>query len=438
MQLLKIDIKYYTAGLYVYCSTCKKKLASTKKYDVKNKCEHPIEKQVYKVFVYPPGSRKVKSHVIKRPAKNEDYKYNNVVKEAKEFYDSIKNPQNQFHPKLNIKEKEKPGLLKHCIEMYVDYIQDEDVSVLKKKHNSKVYIDNIMSSLKMFKKWLEESKGGLNDLFVDEVTEALVDEYCVFLHNKYTRPVTFNNKVKDIRIFFNYLIKKKGYDIINPVDTDNYKEDDTIPRSITKKEFNKILEVITPENGILYNNKSKKKVRTFYRDWLKDVLMLALLTGRRREEVVNYKFTDILIDEDGITPVLIRSEDYKNNRSKNLTKRKKMIYTPLHKELKEFLSDLGMEDHLYDEKFIIAPDDPMDRKSMYIFITKAFSHYAKIAGVDLTYKSLRKSNITQMEFVTDGHAKDITRHSNQRIIDKHYIDLRSLKENYYNMDFNLL
>jgi len=64
--------------------------------------------------------------------------------------------------------------------------------------------------------------------------------------------------------------------------------------TITEDEFNKILEAVDTYNPIqTLGGKGENKNR--YRPYLKDGFYLFLLTGGRREEVVDLKWSDIYI-----------------------------------------------------------------------------------------------------------------------------------------------
>ncbi len=59
---------------------------------------------------------------------------------------------------------------------------------------------------------------------------------------------------------------------------------------ITREEFFKLLDVVTPENGLL---QSLNRKINLYRPWLKDAYLLAILCGARKQELLNFKWSDI-------------------------------------------------------------------------------------------------------------------------------------------------
>ena len=109
-----------------------------------------------------------------------------------------------------------------------------------------------------------------------------------------------------------------------------------------------------------YGNKEyatgKKRVRNFYRPWLADAFRVALETGRRREEIINLKFSDIVMENNGVS--FIKAEDYKVNRIQNRKNEsvKKYIFIPVTKSLKELLIHLGYEKYKETGNYILAPE----------------------------------------------------------------------------------
>jgi integrase len=69
---------------------------------------------------------------------------------------------------------------------------------------------------------------------------------------------------------------------------------------------------------------------------------LFLLTGARREEVVDLKWSDIFIAKSGVRFFIIGNLKVERQRNKEYLK-----YIPINKDLRYFLNELG-----YDEKRI--------------------------------------------------------------------------------------
>src|SRR3546814_16243597 len=65
------------------------------------------------------------------------------------------------------------------------------------------------------------------------------------------------------------------------------------PEIVPVEEFEQLLSVITPENGVGTKGKKKKETVNYYRDWLKKVLIFSLLTGERLDVIVLLKWYHI-------------------------------------------------------------------------------------------------------------------------------------------------
>ncbi len=93
------------------------------------------------------------------------------------------------------------------------------------------------------------------------------------------------------------------------------------------------------------------------------------------------KFNGIIENSKG-EAVTIKVEDFKVNKSKNLTKKEevKYIYIPIIAPLKKLLIELGYEENKEKDMYILAPNEKMQRDSIKILISKAFTHYFSQLG----------------------------------------------------------
>jgi integrase len=166
-----------------------------------------------------------------------------------------------------------------------------------------------------------------------------------------------------------------------------------------------------------------------YQSWLADGIRLALETGRRREEIITLKYNDII--DDGNGNFLIKVEDYKVNRIKNrLTEKvKSYIYIPVTESLRSLLNELGYDKYKRTENFILAPEVNINRtRFMSDALSRGFSHYYDQldTGKELTFRCLRKTYITNLSLFMGGNARAITKHSDETVIEKYYLDKQVL------------
>ena len=162
-----------------------------------------------------------------------------------------------------------------------------------------------------------------------------------------------------------------------------------------------------------------------YRPYLADAIRLALESGRRREEIVNMRFSDIVPDNDGFS--FIKVEDRKVNRIRNRTRQedKKYVLVPVTDSLQKLLFELGLEQYRDTDNYILAPDEKISRgRIMCDALSRGFSHYyAQLnTGKELSFKCLRKTYLSQLQVFTQGNAKIISGHSDDAVLEKFYLD----------------
>lgn len=198
-----------------------------------------------------------------------------------------------------------------------------------------------------------------------------------------------------------------------------------------------LLSVVCEENGIQKFPKSHNRNHYFY--WVKDAFNLGLYTGRREEELINMKFSDIEIDENGT--MIIVGEDLKSNRLNQIVDEddKKRFAVPVGDELKEVLYNLGYEKYknCYD-RFLIAPDC-LKRKNLPKRMSKSFHHFWQLTGKDkkLTFYNLRKTHITELQVYTSGKAYEVTGHSKDQVVQDHYINIKRIARSVANNGFRV-
>ena len=201
------------------------------------------------------------------------------------------------------------------------------------------------------------------------------------------------------------------------------------PQTISEEEFTMLLEKAVQGEGLKNYEKGQKRQRNYHRDFIPEVFKFGLYSGRRIEEILNVKFS--YIHEENNEPVLIRTPDIKVNRIQKRIKPEeiKYIYIPITNALKDLLYSLGYEKYKGTENYIIAPENKSNRnRAMCDLVSRAFSlYYSQLnTNRNLTFKSLRKTYITQLSLYMGGNAKAITGHSDDAVIEKHYLDKQAL------------
>jgi integrase len=237
-----------------------------------------------------------------------------------------------------------------------------------------------------------------------------------------------------MRVFTNRVIEEFDFNMKNPFT--GFKPLRTAAKiaTISKEEFHDLLKLLTPENGIhtfLERKTQKTFKKQYYKPWLKEAFLLALLTGRRREAIVQMKFNGIIENAQG-EPVTIKVEDFKVNRSRSLTKKEevKYIFIPIIAPLKKLLLELGYEENKGKDLFILAPNEKMSRDSMKDLISKAFTHYFNQLGTGKKVElyDLRKTYISHLFASYGEEARKITKHAGRDVMIDHYVDEQVVAE----------
>ncbi len=406
-------------GLRVRCRKCGYEIQNIGEDGHKTDCKHPEEYRVYKAVLINPADGRRKSKNLDAAT------YEDAVQELLRFKAELENPIPV--ELLRQEESERPMGLAKCLDMYMKFLHGIGVPIYMKRERDKQYLHNMLFYSKRFTDFLKSKGIKTSTLRIDEVTEgtgSIVEQYYLDVKNKTKSPSTFNHHFRPLKGLYKFLIEKMDYDIINPFKNIPQLSEDTEPKAIEYADVEKIKSVISPAGDLLtFKNSTPKHM---YREWLADAIDLALYTGVRREQLLVMKWSDVVCSPDG-EPEYIRSNNLKVNRmlNRNGTKLDKYVKVPISMELCELLFRLGLEKKRGSDRYIIAPDEKIQREWMIRQMSKSFSFFRNKAGVsrDVSFKSLRKTYITRIDFLMrSGNVKAVTGHSDDAILKNHYID----------------
>jgi len=374
-----------------------------------------LESQSYKAVVRIPNSgydRKTKILVARN--------YLDAVLEFANFKKQVKNP---FTNSLKTIKPAKTNKLIELMSIYIDFMNDEKVPHHMKKHLTKSHILTTKVFLQDFAKFLKTIGFNLKKIELKTITDSVVGKYCEFLESKDYSNYTYNAKVKALRTFYNYLIDKEDYEIKNVWKKVKLKSEKGTDESISTEDFYQLLEVINETDSFDQIGKTR---RNMYKPWIRNLIKLKAYTGRRNAELFAMKW-DMIHFEDG-KPVYIQSPNIKINRQQNNFDEKdfQFAFVPVAEELSELLDELGLQNHLNSDRYIIAPDVLTNRKYLEDFASKSFTFFFKRLKRSYTrqLKHFRKTYITQEDLFINGRIS--MQHSNYNITSKHYIDRRQI------------
>ena len=394
-------------GLKIFCRTCR----------VDNsKCRH-YDRQVYRVRIHVPGTKNAtKSFYLE--AKN----YNDAIIECALIEKEL--IQNGFE---KVKQIDSLSLTDYSIGdalvKYREYMSGESKYAHLKKNLTQEHIDECVRFC-----WkLVENVALTKNIKRTRPTDIKIEDVSNFYkwaEQNYS-PTTFNKCFNAIRTFFEFLIDIENIDMKNPFR--NFVPKVVTPSNIdiiTEDEFNQILAAVDTYNPyITLRGKGEKK--KMFKPFLKDGFKLFLLTGGRREEVVDLKWSNIYSTPQGVKLFII--DNLKVNRIKKDSKERKK-YIGINADLEDFLIELGMNKKIGKDEYILSPNRNRITKTIMNDLSKGFTHYKNGAGIKkkISLSNLRKTYLTWQHQILGDDTGLVSSHSTTHVLDKYYLDPKVL------------
>lgn len=417
-------------GLTVFCYRCNTNVSDICKQSKKSikHCRNG-DKHFFKVVIGIPGTNQ------RQTKKLETRDINEAIQQAIDFEREVKSGvqkssrTQEKNKRVRAESANRPHLLIHALARYIGWLHNEGVPAHLQKERSVEHIKDVERAFRLLVDCLRNNKYDLNRFTVEDINDDMIGKvYEYLLNKKQFGNRSFNKYLSYYTSFLSQHMEAYDVPMRNWFERVKRKKVNTNPEAITQSEFIELLKIITPEKGERNYASGVKRKRQLYRPWLKDGIQLGLFTGRRREEIISLKFSDYVKKTDGTE--YIKVEDYKVNRIQNRNdEEKKYIYIPVTHELRDLLLQLGLEEKAGSDSYILAPEIVKYRvKSMSDALSKGFSHYYNQIGTGrkLTFKSLRKTYVTNLSLFMGGNAKAITQHSGDAVIEQHYLDKQAL------------
>lgn len=392
--------KNHLKGLKIYCNKCKK---------YNPKCNH-IDDSLYRVVVHIPGTKnstKIKTLISKN--------YEDAVKES---IDIIKELKSNDYRDLSTDNDNKEYTMIGAILKYNQYLSGEyELKHLIKKV-SEGHRKESLRFIKLFCNVLK-SHHNFEIMRVRDVSVKDVSRFYESMESHYGAR-TFNKCMISLKSFFNFLIEIEKVDMKNPFSVYNSKSVlSTINETITKDEFERILDSIDSSDSLLKLG-GKGEVKNMYRDYLKLGFKLFLLTGGRREEVVDLRWSDIYYSGDTYF-FMIKNKKVERNQNIDGDFNK---YIPINSDLFDLLNEIGYEEKKTSKDFILCPDRNESVLTIMNTLSKSFTFYKNKSGVtkNISLKHLRKTYISWVNQVMGSDTRILTSHSTDGVLKEHYLD----------------
>ncbi len=394
-------------GLKIFCRTCR----------VDNsKCRH-FDRQVYRVRIHIPGSKNAtKSFYLE--AKN----YNDAIIECALFEKEL--IQNGFE---KVKQIDSVSLTDYSIGdavvKYREYMSGESKYAHLKKNLTQDHIDECVRFC-----WkLIENVALTKNIKRTRPTDIKIEDVSNFYkwaEDNYGDR-SFNKCFIAVRTFFEFLIEIENIEMKNPFR--KFVPKVVTPSNIdiiTEDEFNQILAAVDTFNPIItLGGKGEKK--NMFKPYLKDGFKLFLLTGGRREEVVDLKWSDIFSTPQGVKLFIIDNLKVKRMKKNNKECKK---YIGINVDLEDFLIEWGMNEKIGMDEYILFPNRDVKTKTIMTDLSRGFSHYKEGAGIkkDISLSNLRKTYLTWHHQVLGDDTGLVSSHSTTHVLDKYYLDPKVL------------
>jgi integrase len=308
----------------------------------------------------------------------------------------------------------------------MDFLNNISIPAHRQKIRSSGHINEVERYFRYFIECLKQNEIDFNTIMVNEVDDNILGMFHTYLLEfKSYGNVSYNKVLTIMKGFYIFLNDEADYSIKNPFYRMKRRPVRPNIETISKEEYEALLKIITKKNAKQVLSTGEKKYH--YYNWLKFAIQLGLLTGRRRDEIIHIKFSDIKTDDTGELRY-IESEDYKVNRAKgNLSESsKKLIYIPITRTLKDLILENSYEEYKGTDTYLLAPEKTLHRETLKNQMSKGFAHYYNLLGTErkLTFKCLRKTYITHLALSLGLNARAITRHSGDDVLIRHYLDER--------------
>lgn len=409
--MLKIPAKYNRCGIKIKCLKCKYQLSGNTCKDTGKKlssCEHQDQHR-FNLVVCVPNSKARRTKVIQTT------NFDSALVELNRFKEELK--VHKFQNPINVKEKIKTTLVDLMAE-FLDCMNGINTPKHRIRKRSTSHVSDCKRTFLRFCKSLKRGNYNIEILELKDITDDHISVFHEFLVDTlHLGNTTYTKHFVIMKTFFNFCIEVKKLKIENPFKGVELKIERKEKNIITKEEFEKLLGIITYENGWKL---MCGKNRNHYRSWLVASIRLALETGVRTEEIFEMKYSDIVDLGNGVSVFGI--SNLKVNRiisGSEDGKYKKHI--PITASLMQLLMELGYSEKKDSSAYIIERNGNETTELMMNGLSRGFNHYITLVTArDLKFKCLRKSYFTYMAMVLGDKTKLFTGGSDE-ILKNHYL-----------------
>jgi integrase len=392
-------------GLKIFCNTCKRD---------NSKCKH-FNNQHYRIRIHRPGTIKgIKSKVLVA------VEYKEAVIEAINFEKEL--IATDYSLSVHDLGKGNDYSIVDAVIRFNQYLDGTNQYAHLKKNISKGYKNELIRYCTVFLKCLKKSKD-IKVARINNINKNDISSFYTMVGSMYS-PRTFNKCMNGVKFFFDFLINIEDIEMKNPMR--NYVSkvvtQSTI-EAVTKEEFESILYAVDNHDPIhILGGKGERK--NMYKPYLKWGFRLFLLTGGRREEVVNLRWSDIFITTNGVRFFKIGNLKVERiKKVKNIFK-----YIPINDDLYDLLVEMGYQQKKDSDDYVLLPEREVTYLTIMDSLSKSFTYYRKSANIEkeISLKNLRKTYLSWVNHVMGAETKALSSHSTNGVLKEFYLDPRIL------------
>lgn len=401
-----------TKGLSIKCLKCKSQVTSKCGLSGRNKstCEFQDKHRYNAVIVIPNTSGVRRTKILTART------YADAMIEIEEYRKQLESngwQHVQVHKKSN-----------YLYQFMAEYLNEMDgnAPAYRSRLRSANHIGDITRVFKEFREAIRKSGLVFEILKPTDINEDHLEIFYQFMVDQNYSIAYKNRKVVLMRGLFNFL-QRKSIVFNNPfnlIQTQKVEGKDI--QTISKSEFEAILEIMSEDNGYDFANKTN-----LCKSWMKVAFKIALFTGLRREELLTIRFSDI-VEVNGIE--LIKVANLKVNRimTGNDSGRNKFI--PISVELRKVLEECGYNINKGKDILIIPRDENSSLYHCKNLMSRAFTHFSRlITAKEMKFAVLRKTYLTRLFGELGPNAKLFSGSSSDDVLKNHYLSQSLMMSN---------
>ncbi len=313
-------------------------------------------------------------------------------------------------------------LLTEALAKRVAFLRGENVPDHEKRIRSEKWCRQVEKIYLQFISCLGKDHN-VKELTADQVDKYMVGKFHSHILSQGYEPRTYNMMMTAMKSLYLYL-NQEGWAKTNPFANVPVRPERRNITVFNKEEYDAMLDITRDEESGF--RKVGKETKQYFRKWVNPAIKFGLMGGRRIEEILQAKDTDIRFDENG-EMTAIEVTDFKVSRQfGRLEDNPKKVLVPVTRELRDFLHENGITPSTIRSRYIIGDDETMSRETMKKFLSRSFSHYWSLLPYSkhkkASFKTLRKTYYSALAAAIGiSNASVISQHSGARVLQDHYV-----------------